>query len=282
MSADKVGFIGAGNMAEALAGGLLSTGRAGKENLLASDASPDRRQFFTDKFGVGATEDNAEVFKASDVVVLAVKPQILPGVLEALAQSPAFPGDARKVIVSIAAGIPMALMEEILYAGLTEEEKDRLPIIRVMPNTPFLVGLGMAGMASNSRAAEGDLAAVEAILSASGRVIRFEEEALDAVTAVSGSGPAYVFYLAEAMIKAGESLGLSPEDARKLVIATVAGAAGLMDQSTDDPAELRRKVTSPGGTTEAALKVMKGAGMGDKVVKALTAARDRSKELSKR
>jgi pyrroline-5-carboxylate reductase len=185
-----------------------------------------------------------------------------------------------KLVISIAAGIRIEKIETALLGGLSPEKHSLLPIIRVMPNTPALVLKGVSGMSANSHASVGDVEAARRILSAMGTVVLFDESDLDAVTAVSGSGPAYVFYLAESMINAGVELGLSMESARELAVGTIKGAVALMEQGGESPEELRRKVTSPGGTTEAAFKVLNADGAQASIVKAIKAAAARSTELS--
>ncbi len=275
----SIGFIGAGNMAEALVGALVSSGKVEPGKVLVADVDPARIRHMGERYGVGGA-GAAEVFDRSDVVVLAVKPKDVPGVLAGLAGRPAFPPARKKLVISIAAGVRLADMEKILYAGLPEGKQAQVPVIRVMPNTPALVGAGMAGISPNRHATAEDTAMAREILAAAGQVCDFEEDMMDAVTAVSGSGPAYVFYLAEAMTQGAEGVGFSPEDARKLVLATVLGAARLMEARDEPPAELRRKVTSPGGTTEAAVKVLDQVGVKDVFARAIVAARDRSREMA--
>lgn len=274
----SAGFIGGGNMGEAMIGALAGTGRFAPGHIFVSDASPERLDFLRETYGVSTTPDNGEVFRKADVVVLAVKPQQMSGVLSGLADIPL---TGRKLIVSIAAGFPISRMEEILYAERPPEDRENLPIVRVMPNTPSLVGAGMSGMSPNRHAAAGDVSAAEGILSAMGRVLVFEETELDAVTGVSGSGPAYVFYLAEAMAEGGVAAGLEAGAAAELALATIEGAAKLMREGNESPAELRRKVTSPGGTTQAALEHMEANQVRRHVADAIVAAARRAAELSR-
>ncbi len=276
----KIGFIGAGNMGEAIVGALVRAGIAAPGDIGVSDVNEGRLLHFSETYGVNTLTDNAALFSGSDVVVLAVKPQIMDKVLlEIIAGEGYGPGD-RRIVVSIAAGVSIDRMEAQLYANLAEEERSRMPIIRVMPNTPALVLEGMSGMSGNRHALPEDLAVTRQILESMGTVIEFPESDLDAVTAVSGSGPAYVFYLVESMMAAGEKLGLNPADASQLTLKTLRGAVRLMEESDESPAELRRRVTSPGGTTEAAITHLEEHAVRQRIVEALSRAAARSRELS--
>ncbi len=281
MLAEKIGFIGGGNMAEAMLGALLRTGVSESSRLYAADVSPERCEFLAEKYGIETTADNCRLFAACELVVLAIKPQVMQEVLAGLmANDHCRRPPARKLVVSIAAGIPLRKLEAFFYNRAKESDKKNLPLIRVMPNTPALVLTGMCGMSANSYVTEADKTLARTILEATGRVIEFSEDQLDAVTAVSGSGPAYVFYLAEAMSEAGISLGLAPEDVKVLVEQTLAGAVQLLKESKDRPGILREKVTSPGGTTEAALRVMEENKVNHHIVSAISAACIRAGELS--
>ncbi len=276
-----IGFIGAGNMAEAIINGLLQSGVSRPEHLVASDVSASRCAYMAERYGIQIGEDNISVFNRCEVIVLAVKPQHMNEVLEGIAKDSNYAVTERKVVVSIAAGVPLQRIERYLYASMDEKERSKLPIVRVMPNTPALVQAGMAGMAGNRYAKKEDLKAVRTVLEAIGKVIEFDEASLDAVTALSGSGPAYIFYLVESLVAAGKSLGLTESDSLTLTLETIKGAVKLMEE-TREPAELlRKKVTSPGGTTEAAFKVLEGNRVKEIIVEALQAAANRSRELSK-
>jgi len=277
----KIGFIGGGNMAEAMAGALIRAGVSAAANLMISDVSPERLDYLKKAYGVSTVTNNRDVFLNNDVVILAVKPQVIDAVLTPLAKLAAESSGsaARKLIISIAAGVPIRKIENRLYAGLDGPAAGRLPLIRVMPNTPALVMTGMSGMSGNAHVTAEDKTVAMTILEAIGKVLEFKEEDLDAVTAVSGSGPAYLFYLVEAMIAAGVSLGLSQAEASTLTLQTVKGAVKLLEETGESPETLRRKVTSPGGTTEAALKVMETQKMKDHLIAALTAACRRAHEL---
>ncbi|MDP2646649.1 MAG: pyrroline-5-carboxylate reductase [Desulfobacterales bacterium] len=280
--ADKtIGFIGAGNMAEAFVGALTRSNIFSPSQIRASDISRDRLDFLKKTYGIGAVNNNFDLFTTSDIVVLAVKPQQIVQALVQIASQAAYSIPERKIVISIAAGTPIFKIEQALYAPLDAVMQRNLPIIRVMPNTPALVLSGMSGMSWNSHATGEDLKTARAILEAMGKVMDFEEDRLDAVTALSGSGPAYVFYLAEAMIEGGRAAGLDAQDAAALTLGTVKGALALLEQYGEAPEQLRRKVTSPGGTTEAAFKVLENNRVKKIIVEAILAAARRSKELSK-
>jgi pyrroline-5-carboxylate reductase len=276
----KVGFIGAGNMGEAMINGLIKSGLCEAQQLWASDLREARRRQLADRYAIHTTEENAEVFKKVDVVVLAVKPQQMDAVLDGLASILPQSLHGVKLIISIAAGIPINKIEGHLYPPLDQNAKGLLPIVRVMPNTPALVLAGMAGMSGNGYTKESDLKAARAILEAIGKVIECDEKDLDAVTALSGSGPAYVFYMVEAMVEAGAGLGLRPSHALRLTLETMKGSVKLMEETGEAPASLRKKVTSKGGTTEAALRVLDGHGTKGDIMEAIRAAAKRSRELS--
>ncbi len=276
----RLGIIGGGNMGEAFAGAMIETGMFEAESITVSDVAAGRIERLKDKYGVNVAQDNFEVFDSSQIVVLAVKPQAMVQVLTDIANSDGYDAKERKVVVSIAAGVPMEKIEKLLYSRLDEQAKSNMPIIRVMPNTPALVLEGMSGMSANRYATADEIETTRSILEAVGKVIVFEEKRLDAVTAVSGSGPAYVFLLIESMIEAATEVELEPEDARKMILQTIKGAVKLMEASGESAAELRKKVTSPGGTTEAALKVFEKRGFKQAVVDAISAATKRAAELS--
>ncbi|MDH5672620.1 MAG: pyrroline-5-carboxylate reductase [Myxococcales bacterium] len=263
-----VAFIGAGNMAGALIGGLIESGTLAPEALVASDPRPQALSALAERFGIVTTSDNGEAASTASVVVLSVKPQVLPALLPELG---APVGDA--LVVSIAAGVRLSVIEAGLGDGAAR-------VVRAMPNTPALVCAGATAIAAGSRATDADLQTAEAIFRSVGIVERVEEAALDAVTGLSGSGPAYVFLLAEAMAAAGAAVGLPPEQAARLSAQTLFGAAKLLIESGRDPAELRRQVTSPGGTTEAGLGVLAELDFQGIVARAIARATERSRELS--
>lgn len=264
-----VAFIGAGNMARSLIVGMLQD--AGNLQLRVSD--PDQNQLDVIRsYGsqIFTSTDNAATIQGADVVVLAVKPQMMRTVIEPLQD---LAQKQRPLFVSVAAGI----REESLNAWLG----GHLPIVRCMPNTPALVKAGATGLYANPQVSKEQRSLAESILRTVGITLWFEDEAkLDAVTAVSGSGPAYFFLVMEAMQAAAESLGLKSEDAQLLVVQTALGAARLALESDQKPAELRKQVTSKGGTTEAALNKLSAGGLVPLFAEALQAAAQRSKELA--
>ena len=265
-----IGFVGSGNMAEALIRGIISAGLYAPENVFVSDVRAERLAELADKYEVVPAESNPELAAKVRTVVLSVKPQVMAEALDSIKDAIT----DEKLVISIAAGIKV----EQIAAALGD-----VAIVRVMPNTPALIAEGASGLYANKKA-QPLLENALSIVSAVGRVAVVEEEELiDAITAVSGSGPAYFFLLMEAMTKAAVDLGLPPDVAASLVLQTARGAGLLAveaDENNESPAVLRRKVTSPGGTTEAALKVFAARGFEKLVADALTAARDRSKELS--
>jgi pyrroline-5-carboxylate reductase len=264
----KVVFVGAGNMAEAIVSGMVAANFCAPEKIIMTDVRPERLADLEREYRVSTSTDNC-VVKNAEIVVLAVKPQVMNEVLKGLA--PVLRTET--LIISIAAGIPTAKIEAALGG------KHR--VVRVMPNMPALIGQGASAIASGANADEADLEVAETILGCVGLVVRVNEKEIDAVTALSGSGPAYVFYLLEGMLAAAEKMGLDKETARKLALKTVEGAARLMEDSGEAADGLRTKVTSKGGTTEAAIRLLDEANVKEAIVQALLAAQKRSVELSK-
>ena len=265
----KLTFIGGGNMAAALIAGLAGQMTPG-ENIHVVDPNPAQLERLADSFGVSTAAAIDEKVAASDVIVLAVKPQQMRAVAAALApqlgKSP--------LVLSIAAGIRSADLSRWLNAYAA--------IVRCMPNTPALIGQGITGMVAMAGVSSGHREAADSIMQAVGQTVWLEDEALiDPVTAVSGSGPAYVFYFIEAMQQAAAELGLSAEQGKQLALATFTGAAQLAAQSPDDVSTLRERVTSKGGTTYAALQSMEQAGVKQAIVAAVKAAAARAVELGK-
>ena len=271
MARSALGFIGAGNMAEAIARGVLRSALYAPSQVIAADPAPERRAVFAD-LGVNAVADTAQAAANSDILILAVKPQMIDAAVAQIRPALA-PGT---LVISIIAGLSAAYLEGALATGGAQ-----LRIIRVMPNTPMLVGAGMTALSRGTHATDADLAAAEAIFVSGGKVVRVDEAQMDAVTALSGSGPAYIFLLTEAMAAAGAKLGLTEQHAATLARQTVVGAAKLLAESKDAPAELRRKVTSPKGTTQAAIESFEGQHFAQVVLAAMSAAATRSKELGK-
>ncbi len=276
----KIGLIGGGNMGEAFIGAVLKTGLSEASNIFVSDISEKRLETLSKTYNINILRDNFRLFSECDIVILAVKPQQMDEALAQIAKQKEYRIDKRKLIISIAAGIRIKKIENILYAPLDIISSANLSIIRVMPNTPALVLEGMAGMSPNRNTSLEDVTITRTILESMGQVIQFEERELDAVTALSGSGPAYIFYMIESMIQGGIKTGLTYDDASTLTLTTIKGAIKLMEEGDDPPEELRRKVTSPGGTTEAALKVLEEGNVKQNIITAIDAAARRSKELS--
>ncbi len=268
MNSTKIGFIGAGNMANSLIRGLIAKGAAA-ENIWAADLDNDKLGLLAKDLGIH-TGDNAQVAAKADVIVLAVKPQVMRNACLTLAADL----NGRDVLlISIAAGITTAHLEN--WLGET------VPIVRCMPNTPALVGMGASGLFANSNVSSEQRQVAEEVASAVGFAAWVDQDSdIDIVTAVSGSGPAYFFLFMEAMQASAVEMGLSEELARELTYHTAAGAAALARSSEDDIATLRRNVTSPGGTTEQAILQFENGELRGLVSAALNAARIRSVELA--
>ena len=267
MTNPSITFIGGGNMARALIGGLVEAGHPPGQ-ITVADPSAVQRNAAESDFGIRSCADNAEAARASRVVVLAVKPQIMNHVLATLKD--VLTPDC--LVISVAAGVTLAG----LAAGLGNDRA----LVRAMPNTPALYGAGMTGMVANSKADEQDRHLTTTILGAAGETIWIEDEALmDVVTAVSGSGPAYFFALAEHLAAAGEKAGLPAETAARLARQTAHGAGLMLARSELASGELRRRVTSPGGTTEAALNSLDKDEFAAVVLRAIKAAVRRGREL---
>jgi pyrroline-5-carboxylate reductase len=266
----KLGVIGCGKMGEALVGGIIRSGVAQAVDITVYDTWAASMEHLVTKLGVRAAVGNAEVVAASEVILLCVKPQ---GFVEMLGELGVI-GD--KLLISIAAGIRL---DTIANACQSNPGGIAPRLVRVMPNTPALVGRGAAAYALGPNATEADAATSEALLGAVGYVCRVREEELDAVTALSGSGPAYIFLMIEALVAAGVAQGLDPRIAHDLAVHTVAGAAALVEQTGEAPATLRKNVTSPNGTTYAALQSFEQNQFERIIASAVTAAADRSREL---
>ena len=280
MAETKIGLIGGGSMGEAFVGALAKSVISDPSMILVSDVSEERLEVLRNTYAVSVTGDNNRIFSECNVIILAVKPQQMGAVLSEISDNPGYRVTERKVIVSIAAGIPLKKIEDFLYAPLDEASMEKLPIIRVMPNTPALVLAGMSGMSANRYAIDEDRTVARTILSSMGRVIEFEENDLNAVTALSGSGPAYVFYLVESMIAAGIETGLTSDDASVLTLTTLKGALALLEGRSESAEQLREQVTSPGGTTEAAFRVLDKNGVKQSIIDAICEAKHRAEELS--
>ena len=270
-----IGFIGAGNMAEAFICGL--TKQIDASQIQISDPDTQRLALLEKKYGITCASNNTELFQNNDIVVLAVKPQIMRTVLTEIKPSQL---DAHRLIISIAAGIQLQTLGQILYNDLEDESHHLLPIIRVMPNTPALIQFGMSAYCGNMFATKSDMQTVHEILVSMGKVIAVNESQMNAITAISGSGPAYFFYFVESMIHAANNLGFSEEQSRMLVLQTAEGALQLLKQPGTCPIQLRKQVTSKGGTTEAAIAEMDSHSVKNVIVNAIAQAEKRAKELS--
>ena len=261
-----VAIFGAGVMGETLLAGLIRAGRTA-DDIVVTERRPDRAQELRDKHGVEVVSNVVAAEKA-DTLVFVVKPQDMGSLCDEIAAH-VRPG---ALVVSLAAGITTEFLESHLPTGC--------PVVRVMPNTPALVDQGMSAVAAGAHCDEAHLEEAESLLRAVGRVVRLDEKHLDAVTAISGSGPAYLFYVAEAMIEAGVFLGLPRSTATELVVQTFYGAATMLRETGEHPSVLRENVTSPGGTTVAALRTLDDHKVRAAFISALEAARDRSHDLA--
>ncbi len=265
-----VGFIGGGVMTEALLKGGLEAGVLSKDSVLVSTPRKERQLYFEKRYGVKSFFDNRRLVRESQIVVLATKPQVLPGVLEEVkdevrASSP--------LVISVAAGISTSFMERFLGSETR--------IVRTMPNTPVTVRSGVTAVCGNASVTDEDLEEVKRLFSGVGEVVEVSEELFEAVTAISGSGPAYVFLFMEALVEAGVRQGLSRALSEFLVVETVLGAARLAKETKKTPYELRAMVTSPAGTTSYALKELYKGGFYGAVQEAVDAASKRAKDLGK-
>jgi len=280
----RIAIIGGGNIGEALLAGLLQSGRQVKD-LVVAEANPARAAQLAETYSVRVT-DVADAVENAAYVIVAVKPDAVEGVVETLADAAADADSSsvEQVVVSVAAGVPTAFYEAKLPAGS--------PVVRVMPNTPMLVGAGITALSRGRYATDAQLAEVSEIFSAVGAVLTVPEKQMDAVTAVSGSGPAYFFLMVEAVVDAGVAAGLPRPVATELAAQTMAGAAAmLLDRMTQSgsgstvgpldtsPAALRASVTSPGGTTAAGLRELERGGLRSAVASAVEAAKTRSEQL---
>ncbi|QDW66243.1 pyrroline-5-carboxylate reductase [Luteimonas granuli] len=268
-AAEHLAFIGGGNMARSLIGGMLARGTDAATISVAEPVEALRAALVRD-FGVRAHADAVDAIAGAGTWVFAVKPQVMREVCEGLAPSARA---ARPLAVSIAAGITAGQLSAWLGGDAA--------VVRAMPNTPALLGAGVTGLHANAAVDAAGRERAQALLSAAGETVWIEDEALmDAVTAVSGSGPAYVFLLAEAMEEAARAQGLPADAARTLVLQTILGAARMLTGTGETPAELRRRVTSPGGTTQAAIETFEAGGLRGLVAAAIEAATVRGRELS--
>lgn len=264
----QLAILGTGRMGAALLNGLLRSGWAQPEQVHCTTRNPNRARTVAETYGVHADTDSSAAAAAADVVLLAVKPQNLRELLGTVADK-IHPG---QLVISVCAGVRTSSIEAQLAEGVS--------VVRVMSNTPVQVDEAMSAVAGGRHARDDQVDLAAEILSHVGRVIRLPEEHLDAVTALSGSGPAYVFMLAEAMIDAGILLGLSRDVAAELIIQTLVGSATMLRDSGRHPVELREEVTSPGGVTISAVRALEDAGVRAALINAIEAARNRGRELA--
>ncbi|MEK6791314.1 MAG: pyrroline-5-carboxylate reductase [Deltaproteobacteria bacterium] len=273
-------FLGAGNLAEALIKGLISSGRLSPGRISASDKLPNRLVLLAERYEIKIYNDNEQAAANSDIIFITVKPQDAAMLMKELA--PVFAGREAtgKVIISAAAGVTTGALLDMLQSSGVERP---IPIVRAMPNTPVTVRLGATALCAGVYAGRAELDLAAALFSAVGKVIEINDETLmDAVTGLSGSGPAYVFYFIEALIEAGVRLGLKEDDSKTLAVQTVLGAGMSASESGIGLEELRRAVTSPGGTTMEGIKSLEANGFKEIVIGAVEAATRRAKELSGR
>jgi pyrroline-5-carboxylate reductase len=267
----KIGFIGGGNMAEAMIKGLLSASFIEAKNVFVSEPSEAKRNTLHAEYKIKVSADNRELVKKCDIIILAVKPQIVQKVLRDIASLVG----RDKLVISIAAGVPIAIMDDVLRGG----KNKKFSIVRTMPNTPALVQEGVTAIASGEHVRKIDVKIAHRIFEAVGRTVDVEEDQLDAVTGLSGSGPAYIFMLIEALSDAGVKMGLSREVANTLTIQTVLGSAKLARESGKHPGELKDMVTSPAGTTISGLHALEEGSFHTTLMNAVEDATLRSREL---
>lgn len=263
----KIGFLGGGAMGEALLTGLIRTGLA-PSVLYVGDISAPRLAYLKQKLGVNTTTDNISMVKEVDIVILAVKPQLAAGVLKNIAVA-VRPG---QTFISIAAGITTGLIESYL--------EGHIPVVRVMPNTPCLVGEGASAVSAGKYAGEESIARALAVFAAAGKAVEVPESLLDCVTGLSGSGPAYMYMILEGFIDGAVRLGLPRQVARELIAQTMLGSARMVLESDEHPGKLKDMVTTPGGTTIAGLFALEEGALRSLLMKAVAAATQRSRELS--
>lgn len=267
MKGKKLCFIGSGNMAEALVRGLIRAGSADKDDIGTTDTRDEQLERFRTSFGVRVSKDNYAAAKEAEVIILSVKPQTMNRALDQIAAAV----DPQKLVISIAAGVPIAAIEHKLGRGAR--------IIRAMPNTPALVGAGATAIASGEHATEHDMAIAKALFDAVGLTVTVEEALIDAVTGLSGSGPAYMFLIIEALSDAGVKVGLPRYTAQKLAAQTVLGSARLQIETGTHPGQLKDQVTSPGGTAIAGLHTLEAGGLRTTLINAVEEATNRAREL---
>ena len=269
LASHSIGFIGAGNMAEALIRGLVKGGHVPANRITASAPRNERLAELAEAYGIAVTRDNREVVRAASIVVLSVKPQILDKVLREIGTE-IKPGT---LVISIAAGVDTETIEEALADGVR--------VVRAMPNTPALVGAGATAISAGKHASDEDLAMARAVFDAVGITVQLDESHLDAVTGLSGSGPAYIFLILEALADAGVKVGLSRRNAQRLAAQTVMGSAKMLLETDEHVGRLKDMVTSPGGTAIAGLHTLEEGGLRTTLINAVETATKRARELGR-
>ncbi len=268
----KIGFIGGGQMGYALVGGLIGSGVAAATEIVVCDTDESARDRVAKAFGVAVTDDAKSAVDAASVIVIAIKPQVIPTVLPSLSGQIG----AEQTVLSIAAGISTKAIESLSQSS----DASPVRVVRAMPNTPSLIGSGIAAICRGTHASEADMQRAEIVLGAVGEVVHVSESQMDAVTGLSGSGPAYVYLVIEALADGGVRAGLPKALALKLAAQTVLGAARMVGETGEHPAVLRDRVTSPGGTTIAGIHAAEAAGIRNALMSAVLAAAKRSEELN--
>ena len=263
----KIGIIGTGNMGEALIDGLIHSRSSVPENIICSDIRKEKLKSVREKYGIISKTNNADDVKASDIIIYAIKPQIMTNILKETADYL----DSSKIIISIAAGVPLSSIESCLNMELR--------LVRVMPNIAASVKEGASAIAPGDHVLKNDLQVAKAVFDSVGKSVIIEESLMDAITGLSGSGPAYIFLIVDALADAGVKMGLSRDDSLFLSSQTVLGAAKLLMDTKEHPGKLKDKVTSPGGTAIAGLHTLEEGGLRTTLINAVEAATNRSKEL---
>lgn len=263
----KICMVGTGNMGTALVAGLIQSGASSPENLVCTDVSDERLAFVKDKYGTETIRNNVEAVAAADIVIYAVKPQFMASVLKETREAL----DMSKLVISIAAGVPLIAIETVL--------QKELRLIRVMPNVAVSIKAGATAIAAGRHVADGDPDLAKAVFDSVGESVFIPENLMDAVTGLSGSGPAYIFVIAEALADAGVKAGLPRNEAHLLATQTILGAAAMMRETGEHPGKLKDMVTSPGGTTIAGLHKLEEGGLRASLINAVEAAVNRSAEL---
>jgi len=265
---ERIGFIGIGNMGEALLRGIINSGLIPSSRIFASDVNTEKLKNLSDELGINAVDNNHDLVDKSDIILIALKPDVIRVVLSQISSSLRYP----KWCISIAAGVTITAIESLLQEGT--------PFLRVMPNTPALVSEGMTAICPGTHANEEHLDKTKQIFQAVGKAIVLQEKLMDVVTALSGSGPAFVFLIIEALADAGVQLGLSRSDASLMAVQTVLGSSKMLIETQEHPAVLKNKVTSPGGTTAVGLYELERNGVRSAIIDAVVSATTRSKQLS--